>query len=78
MAATAYARVTNGVVFDQQEGKIFTPQESLKIARDTEQRRPAMEEMLRNYIEQLSAKSPEAEAALQTFMQRHLPKSNKT
>jgi hypothetical protein len=78
MAATAYARATNGVVFDEQEGKIFTPDESLKVVRDTEQRRPAMEEMMRNYIEQLSAKSPEAEAALQTFMQRHLPKSNKT
>jgi hypothetical protein len=78
MAATAYARATNGVVFDEQEAKIFTPEESLKIARDTEQRRPAMEAMLRNYIEQLSPKSPEAEAALRAFMRTRLRQSSQT
>jgi hypothetical protein len=75
MAATAYARATNGVIFDEQEGKIFTPEESLKIANDTEQRRPAMEAMLQNYIEQLSAESPEAEVALRSFMDRRSVKS---
>jgi hypothetical protein len=78
MAAAAYARATNGVIFDEQQGKIFTPEESLKISRDSEQRRPAMEAMMRNYIEQLSAKSPEAEAALRGFVQRRLTKSNQT
>ena len=76
MAATAYACATNGVIFDEQEGKIFTPEESREIARDVEQRRPAMEAMLRNYIGQLSAKSPEAEAALRNFLERRSTRSN--
>lgn len=76
MAATAYARATNGVIFDEQEGKIFTPEEAFKITRETEQRRPAMEAVLRNYIEQLAAASPEAAAALRSFMERRSTKSN--
>jgi hypothetical protein len=72
MAATAYARATSGVIFDEQEGKLFTPDESSEIAHDVERRRPAMEAMLRNYVEQLSAKSPEAEAALQAFIRTRL------
>lgn len=75
MAATAYARATNGVVFDGQEGRILTPEESLKIARDTEQRRPAMEAIVRDYIDQLAARSPEAKAKLD-FMRRRCTKSN--
>jgi hypothetical protein len=75
MAATAYARATNGVIFDEQEGKTFTPEESLKIARDIEHRRPGLEAVLRNYMGQLSAKSPEAEATLRTFIQSRLGRS---
>jgi hypothetical protein len=75
MGATAYARATNGVIFDEQEVKLFTPDESFKIARDIEQRRPATEAMLRNYIEQLSAKSPEAQVALRSFMEKRSSKS---
>lgn len=77
MAATAYARATNGVIFDEQDAKILTPEESLKIVRDTEQRRPAMEAMLRTYIKQLPAKSPEAEAALRAFIERRSSKSDR-
>jgi hypothetical protein len=76
MAAAAYAHATNGVIFDMQEGKIFTAAESLKIAREVEQRRPTLEAMLRDYIAQLSAKSPEAEQALREFMQRRSGKSD--
>lgn len=76
MAATAYARATDGIIFDEQEGKLFTPAESLEITRDIERRRPELEAVLRNYVEQLSAKSPEAEAALQAFMQRRFRKSD--
>lgn len=76
MAATAYARATNGVIFDEQEGRLFTPEESLKITRDIEQRRPELEAMMQSHVERLSAKSPEAEAALRTFMQRRSTKSN--
>lgn len=32
--AASYARVTEGVVFDGEEAKIFTPEEVLKMARD--------------------------------------------
>jgi hypothetical protein len=76
MAATAYARATDGIIFDEQEGKLFTPAESLEVTRDIERRRPELEAVLRTYVEQLSAKSPEAEAALQAFMQRRSRKSD--
>jgi hypothetical protein len=76
MAATAYARATDGVVFDEQEGKLFTPDESLQIAHEIERRQPEMEAMLQNYVERLAPKSPEAEAALRSFMQRRSTKSN--
>ena len=36
MAALAYARATNGVIFDPQEGQFLTPDEAQKIARDLE------------------------------------------
>jgi hypothetical protein len=77
MAATAYARATNGVIFDEQEKKLFTPGESLQITREIERRRPEMEAILRTYVEGLAAKSPETEAALRTFMQRGSTKTNK-
>ena len=76
MAATAYARATEGVIFDQQEAKIFTPGQSLKIAHEIERRRPAMEAMLRSYVDQLAVKSPDAKAALESFMRRRSTKSN--
>jgi hypothetical protein len=74
MAATAYARATSGVVFDPQEGELFDPDEALEVTRDIEKSRPGMEAWLRNYVEELSAKSPEAEAALRNFMQRRSTK----
>lgn len=77
MAATAYARVTNGVIFDEQEGKLFTPDESVEVTREIERRRPEMEAILSNYVNELAAKSPEAEAALRTFMQRRSTKTMK-
>lgn len=77
MAATAYARATDGAIFDEQHGEVFTPEESLKNARDAEQRRPMMEAMLETYIERLSAKSPEAEAALRSFVERRSTKSSR-
>jgi hypothetical protein len=36
MAALAYARATNGVIFDPQERQFLTPDEAQKIARDLE------------------------------------------
>jgi len=76
MAATAYARATDGVIFDPQEGKLFSPVEAFNIIQDLERTRPEAEKMLRNRVEQLSAKSPEIRAALQAFMQRRSNKSS--
>jgi hypothetical protein len=78
MASTAYARATHGVIFDEQEAKIFTPDESHKIACEIEGRRPEMEAMFKHYVQQLSLRSLEAEVALRNFMQRRLGKQNPT
>jgi hypothetical protein len=40
MAATAYARATNGVVFDTEEGKLLHPDEAAQIVRKIENNRP--------------------------------------
>ncbi len=57
MAATAYASATGGVVFDEQEGKLFTPAESLQVVHDIERTRPEAEVALQNFIQQPRAKS---------------------
>jgi hypothetical protein len=36
MAATAYARATGGVVFDEIDGKVRNPEEALEVVRDLE------------------------------------------
>jgi hypothetical protein len=74
MAATAYARAASGVVFDPQEAKLFDPDEARQVVRHIEKDRPRMETWLQNYVDELSTKSPEAEAALRTFMQRRSTK----
>ena len=78
MGATAYARATDGAIFDEQEGKLFTPDESVQITREIERRRPEKEAILSAYVKRLAAKSPEAEVALRTFMQRHSTKTNES
>jgi hypothetical protein len=75
MVATAYARATDGIVFDEQEGKLLTPEESLRVVREIERRRPEMEAALRSFVQQLSPKSPEAEGAVAAFLQRRSTKS---
>lgn len=77
MAATAYAEVTTGVIFDEQEGKVFSPEEARQVTREIQRRRPEMERVIRSYIEGVKAKSSDAEAALSDFMQRRLGKSNR-
>lgn len=72
MAATAYAGATGGIVFDEQEGKLLTPDKSLQIARDMEQSRPEVEGAIQSYVQGLPAKSPEAETALRNFKHRFL------
>lgn len=36
IAATAYARATGGVVFDEIDGKVRNPEEALEVVRDLE------------------------------------------
>jgi hypothetical protein len=70
MAAIAYARAVDGAIFDEQEGRLFTPEESLQIVREIERLQPEMEAALRSFVQQLSPRSPEAKAAVTAFMQR--------
>jgi len=54
MAGSAYAKATNGIVFDCEQGKLLTPQDSLKMARDLLDEIPKMEEALRIVLEQIN------------------------
>lgn len=50
MAATAYAKATNGVVFDEEPGKIRTPAEASIMVEEIERDMPRIEAMLRELI----------------------------
>ncbi|NVO14131.1 MAG: hypothetical protein HXX10_08855 [Rhodoplanes sp.] len=56
MAAAAYARATNGVIFDYEEGKVYHPPEAIaqvqRIRRDV----PHVEAMLREIITRFTPK----------------------
>ncbi len=54
MAATAYARATEGVVFDPQEGKVFNSSEALAIVQDIVRARPAADALLKSLGERRS------------------------
>ena len=43
-AAAAYARATDGVVFDGEAGEVLTPEKAVQAARDIERELPKMEE----------------------------------
>jgi hypothetical protein len=75
MAATAYARATGGVVFDEQAAKLLTPDEALANTREIERRRPELEAVFRNIAERRIAESPESEAVLRAFVQQHSGKA---
>lgn len=77
MAATAYAYATKGVIFDEQEGTVLSPEEARQVTCEIQRRRPEMERVIRSYTEGIKAKSPEAEAALSDFMRRRLWKSKR-
>ena len=48
MAATAYAKATNGVVFDEEQSKVYSPTEARAVVADVEREMPEMEALLRN------------------------------
>ena len=48
MAATAYAKATNGVVFDEEGGKIRSAADAQTVVGDVEREMPEMEALLRD------------------------------
>jgi hypothetical protein len=48
MAAAAYAKATNGVVFDEEEGKIRSAADAQTVVGDVEREMPEMEALLRD------------------------------
>jgi hypothetical protein len=55
MAATAYASATGGVVFDHQEGKVFTPLQAREIVSDIVRDLPAAEAIMEKIKGKFSA-----------------------
>lgn len=52
LAASAYARVTGGVVLDCEEGRLISPQQATGIAWDMEKSIPMIEAAMRKVAEQ--------------------------
>jgi hypothetical protein len=57
MAATAYAAATGGIVFDHEEGKVFTPPQARETVRDIVRDLPAMEAILQEIKKKFAARS---------------------
>ncbi len=57
MAATAYARATHGVVFDEHNGQLLTAAEALKVALELERLLPEKEAAFQIFLQQLHGKS---------------------
>jgi hypothetical protein len=55
MASAAYARATDGMLFDGKEGKINSPQQAVEWARDLEKGLPELEAAMRLVLEQMNA-----------------------
>ena len=53
MAATAYARATQGVVLDEQDGKQREPNEARQVIRDIERERPAVEAAMHEILKKM-------------------------
>jgi hypothetical protein len=56
MAATAYARATSGLVFDEHDGKLLTPAESLGVVLELERSLPEKETALQSFLQLLHQK----------------------
>jgi hypothetical protein len=55
MAGAAYARATDGIVFDCEEGKIFTPEQAAENARDILRDMPSLEATVRLVVQRVKA-----------------------
>jgi hypothetical protein len=56
MAAVAYARATGGVIYDDEEGKLFSPAAALDVARDLEQFLPELRERKLRLMQRLATR----------------------
>jgi hypothetical protein len=56
MAATAYARATSGVIYDEEDSKLYSPAAALDVARDLEQFLPELRERRQRLIQRLATK----------------------
>lgn len=54
MAAIAYARATGGVIYDDEEGKLFSPAAALDVARDLERFLPELKERRLRLMQRLT------------------------
>ena len=57
MAAAAYAQAVDGIVFDPQEGKIFTPRQAVDVVRQIEHDMPRMKEAMQEIMRRLTPKT---------------------
>jgi hypothetical protein len=57
MAAAAYARAANGIVFDPQEGKVFTPGEAVEVVHQIQRDMPRMDAAMREIMRRLTSKT---------------------
>jgi hypothetical protein len=56
MAATAYAAATDGVIFDYEEGKIFTVAQARELLRKFERERPMLDALIKETIRKIAGK----------------------
>ena len=51
IAATAYARATDGIVFDEADAKLYPPDDALKLIRNLERDLPRFEQQMKELQE---------------------------
>jgi hypothetical protein len=57
MAATAYAAATGGIIFDHEEGKLFTPEQARETVRNIARDLSAMDTILADVMKKMSSGS---------------------
>ena len=57
MAATAYAAAADGVIFDYEEAKIFTPEQARKLVRRFEREQPMLDALIKDTIKKIAGES---------------------
>jgi hypothetical protein len=55
MAGAAYARATDGILYDCEGGKVHSPQQAVELARDLEKEMPELEAKMKLLMELIYA-----------------------